>query len=457
MTMTQSPVPTSKPGEQTTKKRQLNLGQTISLIAVAIGGLTLMVGVAGGGDAYPLLFLLSAFGLIAAGGLGHAAATFLTRPPGIRNEYTMSQGLTRRGTIAILIAIVFVTFYIVYYWFDSALTNLNAMMNPLSQMLRRKNASIYFTYAALYTFAILVMGARAFMKYRHSGYHQIRTTVNMGAQLIAAFLIPAFLVAINEPEKYVNYFWPLSQKDLFPSTVDYMLSEEFKLGGFLLFWSAGLSFIGVPVLTYFFGKRWYCSWVCGCGALANTMGDQWRHLSDKRLGAWKFERFSIYSVLLLIAGITAMLWIHELTGGALTESLSTGAKHWYGILIMSVWAGAVGTGFYPILGTRIWCRFGCPLAAMLGILQKFFSRFRITTNGSQCMSCGNCSAYCEMGINVKWYAQRGQNIIRASCVGCGMCAAVCPRGVLSLENGPRNNRYRGTIDLARPTKGRQAP
>jgi len=46
-----------------------------------------------------------------------------------------------------------------------------------------------------------------------------------------------------------------------------------------------------------------------------------------------------------------------------------------------------------------------------------------------------------MGIDVKWYAQRGQNIIRASCVGCGICSAVCPRGVLKLENGPTEGRY----------------
>ena len=40
-----------------------------------------------------------------------------------------------------------------------------------------------------------------------------------------------------------------------------------------------------------------------------------------------------------------------------------------------------------------------------------------------------------MGIDVRSYAQKGQNIVRASCVGCGICAAVCPRGVLRLENG----------------------
>jgi len=81
----------------------------------------------------------------------------------------------------------------------------------------------------------------------------------------------------------------------------------------------------------------------------------------------------------------------------------------------------------------VWCRYGCPMAAILGIQQKLFSRFRITTNGGQCISCGNCSTYCEMGIDVRAYAQKGENIVRASCVGCGVCSAVCPRGVLKLE------------------------
>ena len=75
------------------------------------------------------------------------------------------------------------------------------------------------------------------------------------------------------------------------------------------------------------------------------------------------------------------------------------------------------------------------MAVILGLQQKLFSKFRITTNGGQCISCGNCSTYCEMGIDVRSYAQKGQNIVRASCVGCGICSAVCPRGVLRLENG----------------------
>jgi ferredoxin len=45
-----------------------------------------------------------------------------------------------------------------------------------------------------------------------------------------------------------------------------------------------------------------------------------------------------------------------------------------------------------------------------------------------------------MGIDVRAYAQKGENIIRSSCVGCGICSAVCPRGVLKLENATEENR-----------------
>lgn len=115
-------------------------------------------------------------------------------------------------------------------------------------------------------------------------------------------------------------------------------------------------------------------------------------------------------------------------------------KKTYGFVIGSIFSGVIGVGFYPIFGSRVWCRFGCPMAAILGFQQRLFSRFRITTNGGQCISCGNCSTYCEMGIDVRAYAQKGENIVRSSCVGCGICSAVCPRGVLKLENDSMKGR-----------------
>jgi polyferredoxin len=163
-------------------------------------------------------------------------------------------------------------------------------------------------------------------------------------------------------------------------------------------------------------------------------------LSDKSLSAWRFERWIIHGVLAFAIIMTALVLYTYFTGtrtiikSSFLTINSDAIRTWYGFLIGSAFAGVVGTGFYPLMGNRVWCRFGCPLAAYLGLVQRFKSRFRITTNGGQCISCGNCSTYCEMGIDVRWYAQRGQDIVRSSCVGCGVCSAVCPRGVLRLEN-----------------------
>jgi polyferredoxin len=203
----------------------------------------------------------------------------------------------------------------------------------------------------------------------------------------------------------------------------------------MLIWGILLIVIGVPLFTFFFGKRWYCSWVCGCGGLAETLGDPFRQQSDKRLKAWRVERYVVHGVLVFAILMTGAFLYTFYTGQDNLVGFSSGnIKTTYGFLISSMFAGVVGTGFYPLMGNRVWCRYGCPLAAYFGLVQRFRSRFRITTNGGQCISCGNCSTYCEMGIDVRSYAQRGQDIVRASCVGCGVCAAVCPRGVLKLEN-----------------------
>jgi polyferredoxin len=299
--------------------------------------------------------------------------------------------------------------------------------------------------------------------------------------------------------------WPLNYYNFEKYRIDEFINAE-TIGLILLIFGIASIFVITPILTYKYGKRWYCSWVCGCGALAETAGDAFRQLSDKRQVAWKIERWVIHSVLVfvvlmttavvysylgvdstkywltkstflwsvagfltLIFALTMLFKRHELGKdarygaiGYFVIIISLIAYHYfsnetkiflfkpetlrttYGFLIGSIFSGVIGTGFYPIFGRRVWCRFGCPMAAVLGFQQRMLSKFRITTNGGQCISCGNCSTYCEMGIDVRAYAQKGENIVRSSCVGCGICSAVCPRGVLKLENDSMKGRINPT-------------
>src|SRR5690606_42150807 len=102
-------------------------------------------------------------------------------------------------------------------------------------------------------------------------------------------------------------------------------------------------------------------------------------------------------VLVWFGVITVLSFVIYFSSFALLGIVTSHLHSIYGFAIGSVFAGVVGSGFYPFMGNRVWCRFGSPLAAYLGIVQRFKSRFRITTNGGQCISCGNCSTYCEMG------------------------------------------------------------
>ncbi len=351
------------------------------------------------------------------------------------NSPPRSSSPIHTGWLGVIAGLYLTGFYILLYWAPSYINNWISMVNPISESLSGNEASNWFLYGLMYSIIVIVMGVRMMSKYRHNKYQRIRTWSVMFFQTAFAFLIPEILVRLNQPWFDFKNIWPLDYDFFFKYNIQELTSSG-SLGIFMLVWGIVLIILGVPIMTYFFGKRWYCSWVCGCGGLAETMGDPFRQNSDKSLRAWKYERWIIHGVLLAAIIMTSMVLYHYFTGKNMLFGFNTeNVKSWYGFLIGAGFSGVVGTGFYPVMGNRTWCRFGCPLAAYFGLIQKYKSRFRITTNGGQCISCGNCSTYCEMGIDVRHYAQRGQDIVRASCVGCGVCSAVCPRGVLKLENG----------------------
>lgn len=363
-------------------------------------------------------------------------------PAGIKNNNIFSRTLLNNFGMAWFTGVIITLFYVLLYWFPETLQPLIRAFDPFSFLLRNQKADQWFLYGTFYTIAVAVMGVRMLIKYRHSRYQIYRTISVIFFQTVFALIIPGLLKRMNEYEYYFSYFWPLKYDYLFPSTVNSLMKDEYSLGIFMLLWGIIMFFIATPILTYYFGKRWYCSWVCGCGALAETAGDPYRQLSDKSLKAWKIERWMIHSVLVFVVLTTGLLWFNDIYKGEILGPLSKGFSKTYAFVIGALFSGIAGVGLYPLMGSRVWCRFGCPMAAVLGILQKKASRFRITTNGGQCISCGNCSTYCEMGIDVRAYAQKGDNIVRASCVGCGICSEVCPRGVLKLENGPLETKFK---------------
>lgn len=462
-----------------------------------------------------LIALLSSLSLISIGIIWYAKSTFKGQSPGVKNNFVYLSNLTNRGFWAYLLGLSLTGFYIILYFYPEILglvkngqnTRLIALFDPLSRVLSGNSASQWFVYGTLYTIAILTFGIKALLKYRHNSYQKVRTLSVMFFQLSFAFIIPELMARLNTNNFSLPYYdlkniWPLNYYNFEQYRVDQFINAG-SIGLALLIFGIISIFIITPILTFKYGKRWYCSWVCGCGGLAETAGDSFRHLSNKSINAWRFERWLIHlvtvfitlatiavvysylgsdttkywltrstfliAVMIILSLVFALIMIFKrnalqkdaiyaaiaffiIIGSLISMHFINGYQQQlflfeaetlrssYGFLIGSIFSGVIGTGFYPIFGNRVWCRFGCPMAAILGLQQRLFSKFRITTNGGQCISCGNCSTYCEMGIDVRAYAQKGENIVRSSCVGCGICANVCPRGVLKLENDNLDHR-----------------
>jgi len=56
--------------------------------------------------------------------------------------------------------------------------------------------------------------------------------------------------------------------------------------------------------------------------------------------------------------------------------------------------------------------------------------YQVVSDASRCVQCGICGFSCPVGIEVREYARRGQNVTDSNCINCGDCIAKCPRGTL---------------------------
>lgn len=303
-----------------------------------------------------------------------------------------------------------------------------------------------FWYTVLYTFAMTAFGWQALKRWgidRKDKFQIWRYVSLIGFQWIFFFLIPEFLFQAAVKYQWVGerlasdpnfaqnawrsyglvYAWPLFFYTFFGNPADVWIV-----------WGAALSFLILPVLALFHGKR-YCSWICGCGGLAETLGDRWRHLSPKGRASIAWERMN--AVVLIAAVVVTVLMVGKDSFTLLQKPAEAGVV-WYR-LIADVWlVGIVPVALYPFFGGKVWCRYWCPLAKLMEIYSKAFTRFRVSRfaihANEKCIACGECSRNCQVGIDVMNFAmmQKELNNANSSCIGCGICITVCPMDVLTF-------------------------
>ena len=303
--------------------------------------------------------------------------------------------------------------------------------------------STSFWYSTFYTFIVCFIAFKVFSsgktpygknkKKKISSYQKNKFISIFLSQLIFFYFIPYILPFIMKGGEFFNDQYKPVNKDAYV----YIYNGFTSLGGFLYL------FVLVPLTVWFFGKR-YCSWFCACGNLSETIGvTKWgsgwvTKLTPRGKTSQKFE--ILQYVFLFFAVCFGVLLFFDawkiFSAGELLSSWRAAQD----LVVDLIFGALIGVGAYPVMGTRIWCRYGCPLAASMRIFGKLSkSKFRVIANDN-CKGLNLCTTQCPMGIDVASYAHEDKVPIKGSfglmdspCIGCGGCIDICPVQAITFQ------------------------
>ncbi|MCB9465795.1 MAG: NAD(P)-binding domain-containing protein [Candidatus Eisenbacteria bacterium] len=332
----------------------------------------------------------------------------------------------------------------------------------------KATAAPSFWFTSLYTACIVFFGI-ARIRRRPTPYVRRQTVALMAIQVVPLFILPEIVL----PWMGANGWIPdVIQQNLFPN------GEYWRALGFVLAWPLFLvnlasphpmlwwiviglvqTFVIIPLLVWRWGKGAYCGWICSCGALAETMGDTHRHKMWHGPVANRWNMLG--QVVLVLSVLVTLLFVaswHPSLAPTLTP-LTKSVLSNYKFVVDIVIGGAIGVGFYFWFSGRVWCRFACPLAALMHVYARF-SRFRIFAEKKKCISCNVCTTVCHQGIDVMSFANKGLPMEDPECVRCSACVQSCPTGVLRFghlasDGTPRYDSLPASAVQMRETAGAQ--
>ena len=208
----------------------------------------------------------------------------------------------------------------------------------------------------------------------------------------------------------------------------------------VMWWWLGVSALQVgaflPLMVRRWGKGGYCSSICPWGAFAETVGDGQREKAPHgpRANRWNMLGQGVLAVTVLLLAIRILGWMFGRYSSAAIgfgwayNTLPYLNYRWIHEVVLT---GIAGVGFCFFLSGRAFCRFACPLGALLHIYAGG-TRFRLIPDKAKCISCSDCTRVCHAGVDVMNFANKDLPVLDPQCVRCSACVAACPTGALTL-------------------------
>jgi polyferredoxin len=173
-------------------------------------------------------------------------------------------------------------------------------------------------------------------------------------------------------------------------------------------------------------KKSFCSWVCPMGTLFEYSA--WVRRKVLRRDSLRVPDSTDAILVYLRYVILALILV--LTFRA-SELIFRGYDPFY-----VLFTGGQGHGVIPVVGLSVlvgvvvmtflfemaWCRYLCPLGAVMTPLSRI-GLLKVKRNDADCNGCGACDAVCLQRIPVS----RLEKITRADCTGCLDCVTACAR------------------------------
>jgi len=187
--------------------------------------------------------------------------------------------------------------------------------------------------------------------------------------------------------------------------------------------------------------RAVCGWACPIGLLQRATSPVPRKLQKlslfKKMGSLKIEPYLRYTKYICLLGL--VLITPFLIGFMFTDICPVGfLTGTIPILILNPGQFVPSFYFYPALlifvlffvliftVERGWCRYFCPVGALLAPLNKI-SYLSVEVNTKECIHCNACSSVCPMGIDVPTMVRDPE------CILCGKCISTCPKSIIHYK------------------------
>ena len=197
--------------------------------------------------------------------------------------------------------------------------------------------------------------------------------------------------------------------------------------GKFLFPAAIIGGLAILIYTIFFGRK-FCGYVCPLGTaqeLIYQLNPKSRKNSPPIVPKALHTFLSKFKYLILLITVISAFFAFQF--GYMKFCPVLAIAHPQRIQIAGIITLTIifGGGFFI---ERFWCRYLCPYAALMNIVQKIgnllrLPRSRIHRNMEVCIDCYLCTKSCPMQIGI-----HQQEIIEdLSCIHCLRCVEKCPK------------------------------